>query len=49
MQVQTVLVIALLVVQEKLTELGRAEGGSNHAVIQYELIDCQNGYGAFPR
>ena len=48
-QVQTVLVIALLVVQEKLTELGRAKGSSNHAVIQDELIDCQNGYGAFPR
>lgn len=37
-QVQTVFVVALLVVQEELTELGRAERRPDHAVVEHELV-----------
>lgn len=38
-QVQAVFVVALLVVQEKLTEFRRAERRSYHSVIQHELVN----------
>ena len=43
MQVETVLVVALLIVEEELAEFARAEGRSNHPVVQHKLVDRQDG------
>lgn len=44
-QVEAVLVAALLAVQKELAELGSPEGGSYHAVVQHELVHGENGDG----
>ena len=46
MQVQTVPVIALLVVEEKLAKFRRPERRPDHAVVQHELVNGEDGDGA---
>ena len=46
MQVETVPVIALLVVEEKLAKFRRTERRADHAVVQHELVNGEDGDGA---
>ena len=45
MQVQTVFIVALLVVEEELTKLGGAERRANHPIIEHVLVHGQDGNG----
>ena len=38
MQIQAVSVVTFLIVEEELTKLRCAERGSNHAIVQHELV-----------